>query len=75
MNKNRRTPLTEWDVLSIEEVARELQIHRFKALGFLQRHNIIRNHFGNSRVLWGDVIKALKEDDLSDEFPDFDISE
>ena len=74
MNKNRRTPLTEWDVLSIEEVAKELQIHRSKALSFLKKHNIIRNHFGNNRVLWGDVIKALKGGNPDDEFPDLDLS-
>lgn len=75
MNKNRRTPLTESDVLSIEEVARELQTHRSKALSFLQTHNIIRNHFGNSRVIWGDVLKILREDDLNNEFPELDTSE
>ena len=73
MNKKRRTPLTEWDVLSIEEVAKELQTHRSKTLKFLKKHNIIRNHFGNNRVLWGDVLKALKGDS-GDEFPDLDLS-
>ena len=73
MNMNRRTPLTKWDVLSIDQVAKELQIHRSKALKFLKYHNIIQHEFGNSRIIWGDVLKALRENGAN-EFPDLDTS-
>lgn len=55
-------PLSEADVLTVPAVARELRIPRKEAQCWLDGHGCVRVVAGQARVIWGDVLAALRRD-------------
>lgn len=77
MNTKRTTPIGEHDVLSIAEVMAELGFSRQKVKSFLEKHNLIICDFGGkngARVIWGDVLKAMKLKRSNKSLPHFNTS-
>ena len=57
-------PLGVSDVLTINEVVRELQMRRSVVRRWLEEKRLIRVVMGRERVIWGDVLAAMREDEV-----------
>jgi len=55
-------PLSPADLLTIEEAVAELGMRRAAAVTWMKKHGIIRQVAGRQRVIWGDVLAAIKLD-------------
>jgi hypothetical protein len=54
-------PLSRDDVLTVTDAARELQADRKEVRAWLHRSGVMRQVLGQERVIWGDVLDALRE--------------
>jgi hypothetical protein len=59
--QERTRPLSEADVLSIEEAACALSKGRDSVYAWLHKHQVVRTLFGSKRVIWKDVLMLLRD--------------
>ena len=61
LKEERIRPLSEADVLTPEEVACELKKNRKAVYVWLERNHLVHTILGSQRVIWGEVLAALKQ--------------
>lgn len=60
----RPTGLGTGDVLTPSEAARALRMREADALEWLRTRGLVRHVAGRERIIWGDVLSAIRTGDL-----------
>ncbi len=55
-----RTELTDASLVTVGAAVRALRVRRSVAVGWLREHDLIRTVAGRERVIWGDVLAAVR---------------
>lgn len=53
-------PLSPASVLTVREAVRELKLRRDDGIAWLNEHGLVRDVAGRQRVIWGDVLDAIR---------------